>query len=30
MAGYTGFVPAGPINGNYGYVPVAEVAKARN
>jgi 6-phosphofructokinase 1 len=29
MAGYTGFVP-GPINGNYGYVPVAEVAEARN
>jgi len=29
MAGYTGFVP-GPINGNYGYIPVVEVAEARN
>lgn len=29
MAGYTGFV-TGPINGNYAYIPVDEVAKARN
>jgi 6-phosphofructokinase 1 len=29
MAGYTGFVP-GLINGNYGYIPVVEVAEARN
>lgn len=29
MAGYTGFV-CGPINGNYGYIPVEEVAQARN
>eukprot|EP00262_Sarcandra_glabra_P009661 TRINITY_DN24157_c0_g1_i1.p1 TRINITY_DN24157_c0_g1~~TRINITY_DN24157_c0_g1_i1.p1 ORF type:complete len:498 (+),score=37.07 TRINITY_DN24157_c0_g1_i1:91-1494(+) len=29
MAGYTGFV-SGPINGNYGYIPVAEIAEARN
>ncbi|KAL6200841.1 hypothetical protein ACLB2K_024556 [Fragaria x ananassa] len=29
MAGYTGFVP-GPINGNYAYIPVEEVAKAKN
>lgn len=29
MTGYTGFV-SGPINGNYGYIPVEEVAVARN
>ncbi|RLM87428.1 hypothetical protein C2845_PM04G19330 [Panicum miliaceum] len=29
MPRYTGFVP-GPINGNYGYIPVEEVAEARN
>ncbi|XP_042518839.1 ATP-dependent 6-phosphofructokinase 2-like [Macadamia integrifolia] len=29
MAGYTGFV-AGPINGIYAYIPVVEVAKAKN
>ncbi|CAL9088394.1 ATP-dependent 6-phosphofructokinase 2-like [Musa acuminata AAA Group] len=29
MAGYTGFV-AGPINGNYGYIPAEEAAVARN
>ncbi|CAK7323371.1 unnamed protein product [Dovyalis caffra] len=29
MAGYTGFV-SGPINGNYAYIPVEEVAQARN
>lgn len=29
MAGYTGFV-SGPINGNYGYIPVEEVAEAKN
>lgn len=29
MAGYTGFV-SGPINGNYAYIPVTEVTKARN
>ncbi|XP_043690279.1 ATP-dependent 6-phosphofructokinase 2-like [Telopea speciosissima] len=29
MAGYTGFV-AGPINGVYAYIPVVEVAKAKN
>ncbi|KAL3521791.1 hypothetical protein ACH5RR_014625 [Cinchona calisaya] len=29
MAGYTGFV-CGPINGNYGYIPVQEVAEAKN
>lgn len=29
MAGYTGFV-CGPINGNYAYIPVDEVAKAKN
>lgn len=29
MAGYTGFV-SGPINGNYAYIPVVEVAKAKN
>ncbi|KAK4484972.1 hypothetical protein RD792_007578 [Penstemon davidsonii] len=29
MAGYTGFV-CGPINGNYAYIPVEEVAKAKN
>ncbi|CDP04555.1 unnamed protein product [Coffea canephora] len=29
MAGYTGFV-CGPINGNYGYIPVEEVAGANN
>lgn len=29
MAGYTGFV-CGPINGNYAYIPVEEVAQAKN
>lgn len=29
MAGYTGFV-AGPINGNYAYIPLEEVAVAKN
>ncbi|XP_042029745.1 ATP-dependent 6-phosphofructokinase 2 [Salvia splendens] len=29
MAGYTGFV-SGPINGNYGYIPVEDVARAKN
>ncbi|KAL2495519.1 ATP-dependent 6-phosphofructokinase 2 [Forsythia ovata] len=29
MAGYTGFV-SGPINGNYAYIPVEEVARAKN
>ncbi|OIT37439.1 PREDICTED: ATP-dependent 6-phosphofructokinase 2 [Nicotiana attenuata] len=29
MAGYTGFV-CGPINGNYAYIPVDEIAKAKN
>ncbi|XP_062161323.1 ATP-dependent 6-phosphofructokinase 2-like [Alnus glutinosa] len=29
MAGYTGFV-AGPINGNYAYIPLEEVARAKN
>lgn len=29
MAGYTGFV-CGPINGNYAYIPVEEVARAKN
>jgi 6-phosphofructokinase 1 len=29
MPGYTWFVP-GPINGNYGYIPVEEEAEARN
>ncbi|KAM3280832.1 ATP-dependent 6-phosphofructokinase 2 [Capsicum chacoense] len=29
MAGYTGLV-CGPINGNYAYIPVDEVAKAKN
>ncbi|OUZ99254.1 Phosphofructokinase domain [Macleaya cordata] len=29
MAGYTGFV-SGPINGNYAYIPLAEVAQAKN
>ncbi|KAK4765756.1 hypothetical protein SAY86_026846 [Trapa natans] len=29
MAGYTGFVP-GPINGSYAYIPLEEVARARN
>ncbi|XP_039130671.1 ATP-dependent 6-phosphofructokinase 2 [Dioscorea cayenensis subsp. rotundata] len=29
MAGYTGFVP-GPVNGNYAYIPVEEVAAAKN
>ncbi|XP_068637877.1 ATP-dependent 6-phosphofructokinase 2-like [Aristolochia californica] len=29
MAGYTGFVP-GPINGNYAYIPVEEVAVVQN
>ncbi|WJZ96001.1 hypothetical protein VitviT2T_014730 [Vitis vinifera] len=29
MAGYTGFV-SGPINGNYAYIPIAEVANAKN
>ncbi|XP_062161533.1 ATP-dependent 6-phosphofructokinase 2-like [Alnus glutinosa] len=29
MAGYTGFV-AGPINGNYAYIPLVEVARAKN
>ncbi|KAF0913836.1 hypothetical protein E2562_024921 [Oryza meyeriana var. granulata] len=29
MAGYTGFV-SGPINGNYAYIPMAEVAEAKN
>lgn len=29
MGGYTGFV-SGPINGNYAYIPVEEVALAKN
>ncbi|KAK4838431.1 hypothetical protein QYF36_013660 [Acer negundo] len=29
MAGYTGFV-CGPINGNYAYIPLEEVAQAKN
>jgi 6-phosphofructokinase 1 len=29
MAGYTGFVP-GPINGNYAYIPLEEVAQTKN
>ncbi|KAG6394183.1 hypothetical protein SASPL_144764 [Salvia splendens] len=29
MAGYTGFV-SGPINGNYAYIPVEDVARAKN
>uniref|UniRef100_A0A6V7QR47 Phosphofructokinase domain-containing protein n=1 Tax=Ananas comosus var. bracteatus TaxID=296719 RepID=A0A6V7QR47_ANACO len=29
MAGYTGFV-SGPINGNYGYIPLEQVAFAKN
>ncbi|XXG47040.1 hypothetical protein AAC387_Pa02g1749 [Persea americana] len=29
MAGYTGFV-SGPINGIYTYIPVVEIAEARN
>ncbi|KAI9160241.1 hypothetical protein LWI28_006456 [Acer negundo] len=29
MAGYTGFV-CGPINGNYAYIPLEEVARATN
>ncbi|KAK1295988.1 6-phosphofructokinase 2 [Acorus calamus] len=29
MAGYTGFV-SGPINGNYAYIPVQEVAEAKS
>ncbi|KAL5215596.1 hypothetical protein ABZP36_006997 [Zizania latifolia] len=29
MAGYTGFVP-GPINGNYCYIPLEDVAAAKN
>nr|GMD48598.1 ATP-dependent 6-phosphofructokinase 2 [Ipomoea batatas] len=29
MAGYTGFV-CGPVNGNYAYIPVSEVATAKN
>lgn len=29
MAGYTGFV-SGPINGIYAYIPVVEIAEARN
>lgn len=29
MAGYTGFV-AGPVNGNYAYVPLEEVVEAKN
>lgn len=29
MAGYTGFV-CGPVNGNYAYIPVKEVAEAKN
>ncbi|KAK2984258.1 hypothetical protein RJ640_010217 [Escallonia rubra] len=29
MAGYTGFV-SGPINGNYAYIPVEEVAQVKN
>ncbi|KGN49017.1 ATP-dependent 6-phosphofructokinase 2 [Cucumis sativus] len=29
MAGYTGFV-SGPINGNYSYIPLKEVAEAKN
>ncbi|KAK9089947.1 hypothetical protein Scep_029029 [Stephania cephalantha] len=29
MAGYTGFV-SGPINGNYAYIPLTEVAEAKN
>ena len=29
MAGYTGFV-TGPVNGNYAYIPVEEVAEAKN
>ncbi|WCJ28223.1 ATP-dependent 6-phosphofructokinase 6 [Euphorbia peplus] len=29
MAGYTGFV-CGPVNGNYAYIPLKEVAEAKN
>lgn len=29
MAGYTGFV-CGPVNGNYAYIPMKEVAEAKN
>lgn len=29
MAGYTGFI-CGPVNGNYAYIPVKEVAEAKN
>ncbi|OMO64670.1 hypothetical protein COLO4_31954 [Corchorus olitorius] len=29
MAGYTGFV-SGPINGNYAYIPLTDVAQAKN
>ncbi|ESQ39936.1 hypothetical protein EUTSA_v10000886mg [Eutrema salsugineum] len=29
MAGYTGFV-SGPVNGNYAYIPLEEVAQAKN
>ncbi|KAJ8504394.1 hypothetical protein OPV22_005280 [Ensete ventricosum] len=29
MAGYTGFV-TGPINGNYGYIPLEEIAVSKN
>ncbi|XP_028764807.1 ATP-dependent 6-phosphofructokinase 2 [Neltuma alba] len=29
MAGYTGFV-AGPVNGNYAYIPLEDVAQAKN
>ncbi|KAK7261136.1 hypothetical protein RIF29_27440 [Crotalaria pallida] len=29
MAGYTGFV-AGPVNGNYAYIPLEDVASAKN
>lgn len=29
MAGYTGFV-SGPINGNYGYIPIQEIAVSKN
>lgn len=29
MAGYTGFVP-GPVNRNYGYIPLEDIAVTRN
>jgi 6-phosphofructokinase 1 len=29
MAGFTGFVP-GPINGNYSYIPLEDIAVAKN